>query len=130
MSERLTIDLPDEIYQRFQRLARLSNREIAEVLSDTLQRFLPVLDRESEFEESISSLSDERILALTQLEMEREEDRRLSELLEQQQARDLTLSERLELQTLMGVYQAGLLRKATALSEAVKRELIAPLSDG
>ncbi|MEG3437847.1 hypothetical protein V0288_12035 [Pannus brasiliensis CCIBt3594] len=130
MSERLTIDLPDEIYQRFQRLARLSNREIAEVLTDTLQRFLPVLDRESEFDGPISSLSDERVLALTRLEMEDEEDRRLSELLEQQQARDLTPSERLELQTLMGVYQAGLLRKATALSEAVKRELIAPLSDG
>jgi hypothetical protein len=130
MSERLTIDLPDEVYQRFQRLACLSNRSIAEVLSDTLQRFLPILDRESEFGESISSLSDERVLALTQLEMDSKEDRRLSELLEQQQARDLTLSERLELQTLMGVYQAGLLRKATALSEAVKRELLAPLSDG
>ncbi|TBR61818.1 hypothetical protein B4U84_13925 [Westiellopsis prolifica IICB1] len=32
--------------------------------------------------------------------------------------------ERLELQTLMQIYQEGLLRKATALSEAVKRGLI------
>ncbi|WP_277932970.1 hypothetical protein [Nostoc sp. FACHB-892] len=37
-------------------------------------------------------------------------------------------SDRSDLQTLMQVYQEGLLRKATALSEAVKRGLIEPLS--
>ncbi|RAM52066.1 MAG: hypothetical protein C6Y22_08540 [Hapalosiphonaceae cyanobacterium JJU2] len=36
--------------------------------------------------------------------------------------------ERLELQTLMQIYQEGLLRKATALSEAVKRGLIEALN--
>ena len=56
--------------------------------------------------------------------MESEEDSRLSELLDKQQAGMLTESEYSELQTLMQIYQEGLLRKATALSEAVKRGLI------
>jgi hypothetical protein len=59
--------------------------------------------------------------------MEAEQDRQLSNLLDQQQAGTLTEIEQVKLQTLMQVYQAGLLRKATALSEAVKRGLIAPL---
>ncbi|WP_334933265.1 hypothetical protein [Nostoc sp.] len=63
--------------------------------------------------EPVSVLSDEQVLVLTELEMQSEQDARLSELLD-----------RSELQTLMQVYQEGLLRKATALSEAVKRGLI------
>jgi hypothetical protein len=52
----------------------------------------------------------------------------LSELLDRQQASLLLENERAKLQTLMQIYQEGLLRKATALSEAVKRGLIEPLS--
>jgi hypothetical protein len=52
----------------------------------------------------------------------------LSELLDRQQSGLLVESERLELQTLMQIYQEGLLRKATALSEAVNRGLMEPLS--
>lgn len=67
--------------------------------------------------------------------MELEQDARLSELLvgearrrHRQQAATLAEGDRSELQILMQVYQEGLLRKATALSEAVKRGLIEPLS--
>jgi hypothetical protein len=56
------------------------------------------------------------------------QDARLSELLDRQQSGLLVESERLELQTLMQIYQEGLLRKATALSEAVNRGLMEPLS--
>jgi hypothetical protein len=59
--------------------------------------------------------------------MEAEEDSRLSELLDKQQAGMLTKSEYSELQALMQIYQECLLRKATALSEAVKRGLIKEL---
>jgi hypothetical protein len=51
----------------------------------------------------------------------------LSELLDQQQAGRLDFQKRDELTALMQVYQEGLLRKATALSEAVKRGLREPL---
>ncbi|MCY7272755.1 MAG: hypothetical protein LH702_03140, partial [Phormidesmis sp. CAN_BIN44] len=68
------------------------------------------------------------VLALTELQMEPEQDARLSKLLDRQQAGILVEDERLELQTLMQIYQEGLLRKATALSGAVKRGLIEPLN--
>jgi hypothetical protein len=77
--------------------------------------------------EPILKLSDQQVLELTELQMKPEEDRRLSELLDRQQAGILTESEHPELQALMQIYQEGLLRKATALSEAVKRGLIKEL---
>lgn len=83
---------------------------------------LPISDR------SISTLSNERVLALTELEMAADRDARLSELLDRQQAGILAENEFPELQILMQTYQEGLLRKAIALSEAVKRGLIKPLS--
>jgi len=76
---------------------------------------------------SISNLSDEQVLALTELQMEPDQDIRLIELLDRQQAGLLLENERLELRSLMQIYREGLLRKATALSEAVKRGLIEPL---
>jgi hypothetical protein len=61
--------------------------------------------------------------------MEPHQDLQLSELLDRQQAELLTDLDRSELQILMQTYQEGLFRKATALSEAVKRKLIKPLSE-
>ncbi|WP_228014287.1 hypothetical protein [Fortiea sp. LEGE XX443] len=51
----------------------------------------------------------------------------MSELLECQQG-TITIDECPELKNLMQIYQAGLLMKAIALNEAVKRGLIEPLS--
>lgn len=129
MSTQLTINLPDEIYHQIQHLAQLSNRHISEVLADTIKLSLPLLNLQTQFQEPISTLRNEQVLALTELQMEAEQDRQLSNLLDKQQADLLTEIEQVELQTLMQVYQAGLLRKATALSEAVKRGLIAPLGE-
>jgi hypothetical protein len=128
MSTRITITLPDEIYQRAERFAKLANRDIASILADTLQLSIPPVSTEVNNLEPVSVLSDEQVLALTDIQMEPQQDTRLSELLDRQQAGTLTENERQELQVLMQIYQEGLLRKATALSEAVKRGLIQPLS--
>src|SRR5579883_867856 len=127
MSTQITITLPDEIYQRAERFARLANRDLASVLADTIQLSIPSIGAASLDIEPIANLSDQQVLALTELQMEPEQDDRLSELLDRQQADLLAENDRLELQTLMQIYQEGLLRKATALSEAVKRGLIEPL---
>jgi hypothetical protein len=124
MSTKITITLPDEIYQRAERFARLANRDIASILADTLQLSIPPVSTEVNNLAPVSVLSDEQVLALTDLKMEPEQDTRLSELLDCQQAGTLSEDERPELQALMQIYQEGLLRKATALSEAIKRELI------
>ncbi len=72
----------------------------------------------------ISELDDAQILELTQLELETEQDARLSELLYKQQAATLMAQEPQELNDLMQLYREGLLRKAAALAEAVKRGLM------
>jgi hypothetical protein len=128
MSTQITITLPDEIYQRAERFARLANRDVASILVDTIQLSIPPVSGDVTDLESVSVLSDEQVLMLTELQMESEQDARLSELLDRQQSGTLTEDDSSELQTLMQVYQEGLLRKATALSEAVKRMLIEPLS--
>ncbi len=62
--------------------------------------------------------------AVTKLEMEILQDTKLSELLDMQQSEIFCPEERQELEHLMQIYCEGLLRKATALAEAVKRGLI------
>ena len=128
MSTQITITLPDEVYQRAERFARLANRDVASVLADTIQLSIPPVSSNAAVLEPISALPDERVIALTELQMEPEQDARLSNLLDRQQSGILTEEERSELQTLMQIYQEGLLRKATTLSEAVKRKLMEPLS--
>ena len=127
MSNQITITLPDDVYQKAEHFARLANRDLASILVDTIQFSIPPISLEATTLEPVSALSDQQVLALTELQMESEEDIRLSELLDKQQAGIVTESEHSELQTLMQIYQEGLLRKATALSEAVKRGLITEL---
>ncbi len=128
MSTQVTITLPDEVYQRAQRFAHLANRDVASVLADSILLSIPATREESLDLEPVNSLSDEAVLTLTRLQMDPEQDQHLSFLLNRQQEATLTSSEQLELANLMQIYQEGLLRKATALSEAVKRGLIEPLS--
>ncbi len=76
---------------------------------------------------AVVSLSDAEVLALTQLQLPADQDGRLSVLLDGQQAGSLTETERPELAALMLAYQEGLLRKARALEESVRRGLREPL---
>ena len=75
----------------------------------------------------IAKLSDRELVALTELRMEPEADRRLSDLLDQQQAGEVSDLERAELAALMRTYEVGLLRQSQALAEAVHRGLLPPL---
>jgi hypothetical protein len=128
MSTQITIALSDDIYQRAERFARLANRDVASILTDAIQLAMPITRANVADLEPVSKLSDAKVIALTKLQMEPVQDTRLSELLDHQQAGILVEGDRLELQTLMQIYQEGLFRKATALSEAVKRGLMEPLS--
>jgi hypothetical protein len=129
MSTQITITLTDDVYQKADRFARLANRDIASVLADTIQSSIPNISEAATTLVPISLLSDADVLALTELQMEAAQDIQLSTLLDRQQAGLLTDIHRSELQLLMQTYQEGLLRKATALSEAVKRKLIKPLNE-
>jgi predicted transcriptional regulator len=112
MSTQITITLPDEVYQRAERFARLANRDVASILADTIQLLMPPVRADIVDLEPISVLSDEQVLLLAELQMEPAQDARLSELLDRQQAGSLAEAERSKSQALMQIYQEGLLRSS------------------
>jgi predicted DNA-binding protein len=127
MATQVTITLPDELYERAESLARRTSRELAEILTETLARSLGTPDWQGLAALTVEDLSDEEVLAITNLTLPSEQDRRFSKLLDKQQAGKLVPPERAELLAFMQIYQQGLLLKAQALREAVQRGLLPPL---
>jgi hypothetical protein len=123
----ITINIPEELYQRAKRFAHLANRDIESVITDTMLSSLPPMREHIDALQPVETLSDEEILKLAQSQMEPEQDVQMSELLAKQRENELTESEAIALATLMQAYQEGWLRKTTALAEAVKRGLMEPL---
>lgn len=127
MSTKITVTLPDDAIIRLENMAKLTGQHVDDVLATTIALSLPDLEAATFDANAVAELSDDEVVRLTKIEMKTEQDRRLTELLDRQQAGMLSESERAELQTLMQTYQIGLLRKAQALHEAVKRGLMEPL---
>ncbi len=124
MSTQVIVILPDPVFRRIERLAQLTQRDVEDVVVDTLEISLSSVGEGVEEGASVTALTDAEVLALSHLEMEPAQDRRLSHLLDRQQAGELTASEQRDLWALMQVYQEGLLRKAQAMREAVRRGLL------
>lgn len=132
METQITLNLPSSVYDKAKHFAQLTNRDIADVLTQAITlSLLPIAPKEAPTTNlenlSINSLPDEEVIALTELQMAPEQDQRLSELLYNQQAGTLKDGEHSELLALMQVYQENLLLKANALREAVVRGLREPL---
>jgi hypothetical protein len=128
MSIPVTVNLADDVYQRAKRFALIANRDLSSIIADTVANSFPLTGVDSDLISPVADLNDEQVMALTQLEMEPLQDAKLSTLLDRQQAGSLESGEPEELEFLMQVYREGLLRKATALAEAVKRGLMEPLN--
>lgn len=129
MGRTVVLDLPEELAERAEYLARLSRRRVDDVLADRLSFLLPPLDVPSEQLEysPILDLSDEQILALAQSQMDPVQNTRLRQLQEQRGRELLSPAEQAELLALWQIYEVGSLRKAEALAEAVRRGLQSPL---
>jgi hypothetical protein len=123
MSARITVTLPDDLVKRATSLAQYMGKPVADFLAETIELSLQPLSRATGTEKPIAAWSDKEVMAAADLRMSRHDDRRLSKLLESQQADRLSSAEAAELTALMQVYQEGLLRKARALREAVRRGL-------
>jgi hypothetical protein len=124
----VTLNLPDEIYQRAERFARLANRDLASILTDTVVSSLPPLSDQIDALPSIEELSDRAILDLAHSRLSEAQDLRLSELLGKQREGEMVGDEPQELETLMQIYNEGWLRKTAGLVEAVKRGLMEPMT--
>ncbi len=127
MTTQVTITLPDTIYTHVERLATITGKSIADILTTSLELSFPAITVEDEMQ-AITNLTDEEILALVHTQMESSRSQQLSSLLHRQQAGKLSDTEQQELSYLMQHYQSGLLRKAWALQEAVKRGIHEPIN--
>lgn len=128
MATQIVLSLPDELYRRAEGLARLTSRDVGDVLTDVIALSLPPFDESSGPLRPPTELSDREVLALAEDQPDPSYERRLSLLLDKQQDGALADDERPELIAMMQVYQHRLLRKAQALAEAVRRGLRPPWS--
>jgi hypothetical protein len=124
----VTLNLPDEIYQRAERFARLANRDLASILTDAVVSSLPPLSDQIDSLPPIEELSDWAILDLANSRLSEAQDLRLSELLGKQREGEMIGDEPQELEALMQIYNEGWLRKTAGLVEAVKRGLMEPMT--
>ena len=80
MATQVTITLPDAIYQRAERFALLANRDLDSVIADTIGSSLSSMRSHFDSLEPIETLSDSQVLALSTLQMDPEQDSRLSQI--------------------------------------------------
>ncbi len=127
MSSQITLNLPDDILQKAELWAQRSGRPVGDLLAETIELSMRPLGSPHPEERTPSSWTDQEVLANADLEMPDADDKHLSELLDRQKSGLLANGEQAELAGLMELYQLGLLRKAQALREAVRRGLREPL---
>lgn len=83
-----------------------------------------VLRQSQEWNDALVRMwSDQAVLAAADLQLSPQQDERLSELLELQQASTITAEERAELANQMEIFKAAQLHKARGMVEAVRRGL-------
>jgi hypothetical protein len=127
MITQLTVTVQDRVQNRARQLSKLTGHSVEEILEAMLELSLSPFIPQVDFDQSLPTLSDSEIMALTDLQMQPERNQQLSALLDKQQNIGLNDTERIELQTLMRVYEIGMVYKSQALAEAVKRGLREPL---
>ncbi|TRV05826.1 MAG: hypothetical protein EWV41_15150 [Microcystis wesenbergii Mw_MB_S_20031200_S109] len=125
----ITINLPVSLLESAQCLGKATERELSEVLVDTLEIILPTFNNLSAVGNhlEVSHLLDSEIIELANSKMDAVQNQRLGELQAKGKNTGLTEAEGYELLVLISIYQMGQLRKSIALAEAVKRGLREPL---
>jgi hypothetical protein len=127
MSRQVTLELPDEVLDRAERLAVLTHRDVKQLLAEAVSAMLPPFDAAADAR-PIAELSDTELIRLAERRLSLRQERRLSQLLDRQQGEALTGPERAELLRLIQLYEVQWLRQAEALAEAVRRGLREPLA--
>lgn len=117
----VTISLPEQIFANLSSVASKSHRRIDEIIVEKIKREFSI-DAE-DLERQITFCSDKELLELAEIKMPAKQDLRLSNLLEKQNKRDLTLSEQTEMWKLMDINRLTTLKKAFALREILRRNL-------
>ena len=115
MTEKVTIELPEDVARQVRTVAAHTQRSFEDVLLEWIRRIGA--------EPALESLPDAELLAQCGAEPDEAEQDGLGALLERNQDGLLSPAERGRLDELMRRYRAGLVRKAQALKVAVSRGL-------
>lgn len=127
MAVNYEITITDDVRQRAERLAELTGYSVAEIIPALVMLTGGILSHSWNLDIPAEKLSDDDVIAISNLHIVSPYDERFSELLYEQQARDLNKSERNELDTLLRVHAIGMLYQSEALVQAVQRGLREPL---
>jgi len=123
----VTLNLPENVYRNFSKLAEKKHRRVEEIITDKLQDDFSADN--ADYEETVAGWTDEAVLALANLKLPQEQSDRMSFLLDRLQEGLITESEERELEVYTELSQIATLRKAYGIAEAVKRKLISLPSD-
>jgi len=123
MSIEVTVSLSDKVYNQAALLAKMTNRDAPDILAEKLENELLPLGSFEMGVKPVEKLSDDEVLAEANLMMNKKQGKRLSYLLGLQQEEQLTTTEKIELSSLVQIYQECFLRKGLAIAEAVRRGL-------
>jgi hypothetical protein len=115
MSEKVTLELPEDLARRARAVAAQSSRPVEEVLVEWIDR--------AGAEPAVESLSDDELLALCDRQLDNGQQEELSDLLAGNREGQLQEVQRARLDELMRIYRRALVRKAHALKTAVARGL-------
>lgn len=121
MAEVITLELPDTLARRARAEAQRTNRPLETVLLEWLSRVEAA-------EPPVESLPDDQVLALSNAQLDPQQNEELSDLLARNQEGQLDEAARRRLDELMQIYRRELVRKAQALKVAVDRNLRPPLN--
>ena len=116
---KITIDISNELEDAARNIAIRTHRKVEDVLQEWLNQFVSQIP--------VDWLQDGQLLDLVHLKMSDDNQTELSDLLEINNERIMSPTERKRLDELMQLYGKGMVRKAEATKEAVKRGLISPL---
>ncbi len=115
MSEKVTVEIPEDLAQRARAVAAQTSRRFEEVLVEWIDR--------AGAEAPVDSLSDDELLALYERQLDGAQQEELSDLLARNREGKLPDAQRDRLDQLMGIYRRAMVRKAQALKTAVARGL-------
>jgi hypothetical protein len=118
MSEKVTIELPDELSRRARKLAAAGNRRLEDAVVDLINRAVS--------EPDVEALSDDELLRLCDTSFDVGEQADLSGLLGDAREGTLDAAGRVRLDDLMADYRRGLVLKARVWKEAVTSGLRPP----
>ena len=121
MSEKVTIELPDELSRRARKVAAAGHRRLEDAVIDWISQAVS--------EPEVEALADDELLRLCDAALEADEQEELSGLLADTREGTVDAVGRARLEDLMARYRRGLVLKARAWKEAVARGLRNPPTD-